>query len=36
MKRIPNGRYTKEFQEEAVTMVTDGGLPVLEISKRLP
>ena len=35
MERIPNGRYTKEFREEAVKMATDGGLPVLEISKRL-
>ncbi len=35
MERIPNGRYTKEFQEEAVKMATDGGFPVLEISKRL-
>ena len=24
MGRIPNGRYTKEFREEAVKMVTDG------------
>jgi transposase len=35
MKRIPNGRYTQEFREEAVKMVTDGGIPVLEVSKRL-
>jgi transposase len=35
MERIPNGRYTKEFREEAVKMATDGGLSVLEISKRL-
>jgi transposase len=35
MERIPNGRYTQEFREEAVKMATDGGLPVLEISKRL-
>jgi len=35
MERIANGRYTKEFREEAVKMVTDGGLSVLEISKRL-
>ena len=35
MERIPNGRYTKEFREEAVKMVTDGGLSALEISKRL-
>jgi transposase-like protein len=35
MERIPNGRYTKEFREEAVKMATEGGLQVLEISKRL-
>jgi transposase len=35
MERIPNGRYTKEFREEAVKMAQDEGLPVLEISKRL-
>jgi transposase len=35
MERIPNGRYTKEFREEAVKMVKDGGLSVLETSKRL-
>jgi transposase len=35
MERIPNGRYTKEFREEAVKMAMDGGLSVLEISRRL-
>ena len=35
MERIPNGRYTKEFRQEAVKMATYGGLSVLEISKRL-
>ena len=35
MERIPNGRYTKEFCEEAVKMATEGGLSVLEIAKRL-
>ena len=35
MERIRNGRYTKEFREEAVKMATEGGVPVLEISKRL-
>jgi transposase len=35
MERIPNGRYTKEFREEAVKMSTEEGLSVLEISKRL-
>jgi transposase len=35
MERVPHGRYTKEFREEAVKMVTDGGLSVVDISKRL-
>ena len=35
MERVPQGRYTKEFRAEAVKMFTDGGLSVLEISKRL-
>lgn len=35
MERIPNGRYTQEFREEAVKMATDGDLSVLETSKRL-
>jgi transposase len=35
MEKVPNGRYTKEFREEAVKMVTDGGLSVLEVSSRL-
>jgi transposase len=35
MERIPNGHYTQEFREEAVKMATEGGLSVLEISKRL-
>jgi hypothetical protein len=26
MERIPNGRYTKEFREEAVKMATEGCL----------
>jgi hypothetical protein len=26
MKGIPQGRYTKEFREEAVKMVKDGGM----------
>ncbi len=25
MERIPNGKYTKEFREEAVKLVVDGG-----------
>jgi transposase len=35
MEKVPNGRYTKEFREEAVKMLTDGGLSVLEVSSRL-
>jgi len=35
MQRVPNGRYTGEFREEAVKMVTEGGLSVLEVSSRL-
>jgi transposase-like protein len=32
MERVPNGRYTKEFREEAVKMLTESGLSVLEIT----
>lgn len=35
MERIPNGRYTKEFREEAVQLVTEEGLSVPEASRRL-
>jgi len=35
MERVPHGRYTKEFREEAVKKVTEEGLSVLEVSKRL-
>ena len=35
MKRIPQGRYSKEFREEAVKMVLDQGLKVPETAKRL-
>ncbi len=35
MKKIPYGKYTKEFRLEAVKVVTDGGLSILEASKRL-
>jgi transposase len=35
MERVPNGRYTKEFREEAVKMVTERGMSVLEVSSRL-
>ena len=35
MKRIPNGNYTKEFREQAVKLVTEGGFSIPEASKRL-
>jgi transposase len=35
MERVPNGRYTKEFREEALRMVAEGGLSVVEICRRL-
>ncbi len=35
MERVPNGRYTKEFREAAVKMVTEQGMSVLEVSSRL-
>jgi len=35
MKGIPQGRYTKEFREEAVKMVIDGGMSLPEAARRL-
>jgi|SRR5208283_413219 len=35
MKGIPNGRYTKEFREEAVKMMLDGGISLPEAARRL-
>jgi transposase len=35
MKGIPQGRYTKEFREEAVKMVVDGGMSLPEAARRL-
>ncbi|MBI4824433.1 MAG: transposase, partial [Nitrospirae bacterium] len=35
MERIPYGKYMKEFREEAVKLVVQGGLSVLEASRRL-
>ncbi|MBC8413492.1 MAG: transposase [Nitrospira sp.] len=35
MEKIPYGKHTKEFRVEAVILVTEGGLSVLEASKRL-
>ncbi len=35
MKRGPQGRYTREFREEAVKLVTEEGLSVPETAQRL-
>ena len=35
MAKIPRGVFTKEFKEEAVRMVTDGGLSIPEVGRRL-
>lgn len=35
MKGIPQGRYTKEFREEAVKMLMDGGMSLPEAARRL-
>ncbi len=35
MKRIPKGTYTKEFREEAVKLVIEGGLSWPEAERRL-
>jgi transposase len=35
MEKVPNGRYSKEFREEAVKMVTQGGCSAYEVSRRL-
>ena len=35
MKRVPHGRYTKEFRQEAVKLVTDEGLSWAEAARRL-
>ena len=35
MERVPNGKYTKEFRVESVTLVTEGGLSVVEAGRRL-
>lgn len=34
-QRIPNGKYTKEFREEAVKLITEGGLSIPEVGHRL-
>ena len=35
MERIPRGIYTKELREEAVKLVTEGGLKIPEVGRRL-
>ena len=35
MRRIPQGRYTKEFREEAVKLVTEGEMVVLQAARQL-
>jgi transposase len=35
MKGIPQGRYTKEFREEAVRLVLEEGLSLPEAARRL-
>ena len=35
MERIPRGRYTKEFRQEAVKLVTEEGLSWSEAGRRL-
>ena len=35
MKGIPRGRYTKEFRQEAVKLVTEEGLSWTEAARRL-
>ena len=35
MKGIPQGRYTKEFREEAVKLVIEGSMSLPEAARRL-
>jgi transposase len=35
MERVPKGVYTKEFKEEAVKLVTEAGLSIPEVGRRL-
>ena len=35
MEKIPQGRYTKEFREEAARLVLEEGLSSGEVAKRL-
>jgi len=34
-KRIPHGKYTREFREEAIKLVTEEGLGITEAARRL-
>jgi putative transposase len=35
MERLPYGKYTKEFRQEAVKLVVEGGLSIPEVGRRL-
>lgn len=35
MERLPRGVYTKEFRDEAVKFVIEGGITLLEAGRRL-
>jgi transposase len=35
MERVPKGVYTKEFKEEAVKLITEAGLSIPEVGRRL-
>jgi transposase len=35
VEKIPNAVYTKELREEAVKLVTEGGLSIPEVGRRL-
>lgn len=35
MERIPRGIYTKELREEAVKLVSEGGVSIPEVGRRL-
>jgi transposase-like protein len=35
MNNLPHGRYTREFREEAVKLVTNEQLPPAEVARRL-
>lgn len=35
MERLPRGVYTKEFREEAVRLIKEGGITLPETGRRL-